>query len=101
VRQQSDWLDAIVIVAPHLLCLVEASGLSRLCQNWKQWKRIRAQISLPIRCLAILENGVTAHPFYEGITSPQTTGSPFFNVLRDCPAIQFLARHHYGLVAGP
>jgi hypothetical protein len=42
VGQQGDGLDAIVVVATHLLRLVEGPRLARLFQHGAQWKRIRA-----------------------------------------------------------
>ncbi len=101
VGQQGDGLDAIVIVAPHYLTLVKSTRLARLFQHGAHWKRIRAQIPFPIRRLAILKNGITAHPLSEGITSPQSAGSPFLDILRDGRAIQFLAHNHDGFVTGP
>lgn len=90
-----------MIVAPHYVTRVKSTRLSRLCQDWAQWKRIRAQISFPISRLGILKNGITAHPLSEGIASPQSAGSPFLDILCDGTAIRFLARNDDGFVTGP
>lgn len=99
--EQCDRLDAVMVIAPHFIALVETASLARLFQDGAQGKRVRAQLPLPIRWLSILENSITAHPLSEGIAGPQSAGSPFFDILCGRAASQFLARDHNRFVTGP